>query len=47
VAYKPKKGGEADPEIEPLLQRGLRYVEEFAAPETKKAAAKPAAVGGA
>ncbi len=38
VAYKPKKGPETDPEIAPLLERGLRYVEEFASPEEKKVA---------
>jgi len=31
-AYKPKKGGETDPEVAPLLDRGLRYVGEFADP---------------
>src|SRR5579862_9051222 len=30
LAYKPKKGGETDPEIAPVLERGMRYVEEFA-----------------
>jgi formate hydrogenlyase subunit 6/NADH:ubiquinone oxidoreductase subunit I len=33
VAYKPKKDGEDDPVVEPLLERGLRYVGEFASPE--------------
>ncbi len=37
-AYKPKKAGEDDPTILPLLERGMRYVDEFAIPETKKAA---------
>jgi formate hydrogenlyase subunit 6/NADH:ubiquinone oxidoreductase subunit I len=37
VAYKPKKTGEDDPEILPLLDRGMRYVDEFATPEAKKA----------
>jgi formate hydrogenlyase subunit 6/NADH:ubiquinone oxidoreductase subunit I len=36
VAYKPKKTGEDDPEILPLLDRGMRYIEEFASPEAKK-----------
>jgi len=36
VTYKPKKGGENDPEIVPLLDRGMRYVEEFASPDEKK-----------
>ncbi len=40
VAYKPKKGPEPDPEIAVLLERGERYVNEFAQPETKKAAPK-------
>jgi formate hydrogenlyase subunit 6/NADH:ubiquinone oxidoreductase subunit I len=43
VAYKPKKGAEVDPALQPLLERGLRYVEEFAAPETKKPGGKEAA----
>jgi len=34
--YKPKKGPEPDPHVAVLLERGLRYVDEFAAPETKK-----------
>ncbi len=29
-AYKPKKSGEDDPAIIPILERGLRYVGEFA-----------------
>jgi formate hydrogenlyase subunit 6/NADH:ubiquinone oxidoreductase subunit I len=33
VAYKPKKTGEEDPAILPLLDRGMRYIEEFASPE--------------
>ena len=33
VAYKPKKGGETDPEILPILERGMRYIGEFATPE--------------
>ncbi|MFQ5665839.1 MAG: 4Fe-4S binding protein [Candidatus Binatia bacterium] len=40
VAYKPKKTGEDDPAIAPLLDRGMRYVEEFAAPEEKKPGVK-------
>ncbi len=32
VAYKPKKSGEDDPAIVPVLERGLRYVGEFAEP---------------
>ncbi|MGH7820439.1 MAG: NuoI/complex I 23 kDa subunit family protein [Candidatus Binatia bacterium] len=30
VAYKPKKSGEVDPEVKPILDRGLRYLHEFA-----------------
>ncbi len=30
LAYKPKKSGEDDPAIIPILERGLRYVGEFA-----------------
>ena len=33
VAYKPKKAGETDPEILPVLERGMRYVGEFASPD--------------
>ncbi|MFQ5479144.1 MAG: NuoI/complex I 23 kDa subunit family protein [Candidatus Binatia bacterium] len=32
AAYKPKKSGEDDPEILPVLERGMRYIEEFAQP---------------
>jgi formate hydrogenlyase subunit 6/NADH:ubiquinone oxidoreductase subunit I len=32
MAYKPKKAGETDPEILRLLDRGMRYIEEFAEP---------------
>jgi len=32
VAYKPKKGGETDPQIRPFAERGKRYIEEFAVP---------------
>ncbi|TFH24787.1 MAG: NADH-quinone oxidoreductase subunit I [Myxococcales bacterium] len=37
-AYKPKKSGEDDPAIVPILERGMRYIEEFAQPEDSKAA---------
>jgi NAD(P)H-quinone oxidoreductase subunit I len=38
VTYKPpKKGAQDDPEVVPLLERGLRYVDEFATPEGKPA----------
>lgn len=33
LAYKPKKAGETDPTIMPLLERGDGYIKEFAAPE--------------
>ena len=33
LAYKPKKAGEDDPAILPLLERGLLYVGEFANPD--------------
>jgi formate hydrogenlyase subunit 6/NADH:ubiquinone oxidoreductase subunit I len=36
VAYKPKKTGEDDPELLEMLDRGMRYVEEFANPDEKK-----------
>lgn len=45
VAYKPKKSGEHDPRLAALLDRGMRYVEEFASPETTRPGAK--ATGGA
>jgi NADH-quinone oxidoreductase subunit I/NAD(P)H-quinone oxidoreductase subunit I len=32
-AYKPKKSGEDDPAILPILERGLRYIDEFADPD--------------
>ena len=32
IAYKPKKGPETDPRILPILNRGMRYVDEFAQP---------------
>jgi formate hydrogenlyase subunit 6/NADH:ubiquinone oxidoreductase subunit I len=34
AAYKPKKTGEDDPAIVPILERGMRYIEEFATPDT-------------
>ena len=37
-AYKPKKV-EDDPVIGPILERGMRYLEEFASPDGKPAAA--------
>jgi formate hydrogenlyase subunit 6/NADH:ubiquinone oxidoreductase subunit I len=32
TAYKPKKGGETDPAILPIFERGERYINEFASP---------------
>lgn len=32
-AYKPKKSGEDDPAILPILERGMRYIDEFADPD--------------
>lgn len=46
VAYKAKKDGETDPVVAPMLERGLRYIEEFAQPadmKKAKAAEKTAA----
>jgi NADH-quinone oxidoreductase subunit I len=43
VAYKPKKGPEPDKRVGQLLERGMRYVDEWAQPGGKPAAA-PAAV---
>ncbi len=49
VAYKPKKGPEPDPDVAKLLDRGMKYVDEWAPPGSDKppanaaAAAKPAA----
>jgi formate hydrogenlyase subunit 6/NADH:ubiquinone oxidoreductase subunit I len=36
AAYKPTKGPETDPEIAPILSRGLRYLDEFASPDASK-----------
>jgi NADH-quinone oxidoreductase subunit I/NAD(P)H-quinone oxidoreductase subunit I len=44
-AYKLKKGGEDDPEILEFLDRGMRYVEEFASPEAAPPAPKAAPKG--
>jgi len=38
AAYKPKKGPETDPRIAPILSRGMRYVNEFAAAGSDKPA---------
>jgi formate hydrogenlyase subunit 6/NADH:ubiquinone oxidoreductase subunit I len=40
AAYKPKKI-ETDPVVAPILERGMRYLEEFAAPDGAPAAAEP------
>jgi NADH-quinone oxidoreductase subunit I len=43
VAYKPKKGPESDPDVAKLLERGMKYVDEWAQPGADKPpAAKPA-----
>ena len=42
TAYKVKKAGETDPNVLQLLDRGMRYIDEFAAPETKAPASKEA-----
>jgi hypothetical protein len=36
VAYKPKKAGETDPEIAPILERGMRYIGEFASSDSSE-----------
>jgi len=43
VAYKPKKGPEPDPDVAQLLERGMKYVDEWAQPAADKPSAKPAA----
>jgi NADH-quinone oxidoreductase subunit I/NAD(P)H-quinone oxidoreductase subunit I len=40
VAYKPKKGPEPDPDVAKLLERGMKYVDEWAQPATDKPPAK-------
>jgi NADH-quinone oxidoreductase subunit I len=53
VAYKPKKGPEPEPRVSQLLERGMRFVDEWAQPGSDKppaaaaAAAKPAAAAAA
>ena len=42
IAYKPKKVAEDDPAVAPLLERGLRYVGEFASPDGKPPGAEEA-----
>ncbi|MBV8774123.1 MAG: 4Fe-4S binding protein [Deltaproteobacteria bacterium] len=41
VAYKPKKGPEPDPEVATLLERGMKYVDEWAQPGNDKQSGKP------
>src|SRR5713101_8005514 len=36
VAYKAKKDGETDPVVVPILERGMRYIQEFAEPADMK-----------
>ena len=43
AAYKVKKAGETDSAVLQLLDRGMRYIDEFAAPETKAPAPKEGA----
>ena len=38
-SYKPKKGGETDPELVTNVERGMRYLDEFATPDGGAAAA--------
>jgi NADH-quinone oxidoreductase subunit I len=42
VAYKAKKGPESDPEVAKLLERGMKYVDEWAQPGGDKPAAAAA-----
>lgn len=42
VAYKPKKGPEPDAEVATLLERGMKYVDEWAQPGNDKQSGKPA-----
>ena len=42
LAYKPKKGPETDPRIAPILNRGMRYIDEFAQPGGAKPAEEEA-----
>jgi NADH-quinone oxidoreductase subunit I len=43
VAYKPKKGPEPDPDVAKLLERGMKYVDEWAQPGPDKTPPKPTA----
>jgi NADH-quinone oxidoreductase subunit I/NAD(P)H-quinone oxidoreductase subunit I len=42
AAYKPKKGPEDDPEIAPILARGMAYIEDFAINDAGASATAPA-----
>jgi NADH-quinone oxidoreductase subunit I len=42
VAYKPKKGPEPDQDLARLLERGMKYVDEWAQPGSDKPPAAPA-----
>ena len=47
VAYKVKKGPEPDAHVSQLLERGMRYVDEWAQPGSDKPPAAPAAAAAA
>jgi len=48
IAYKPKKGPEPDPDVAKLLERGMKYVDEWAQPGSDKpAASAPGSAAGA
>ena len=36
MAYKPKKGPETDPQIAPILNRGMTYLDQWAQPGGEK-----------
>jgi hypothetical protein len=38
LAYKPKKGPETDPQIAPILNRGMTYLDQWAQPGGEKPA---------
>lgn len=43
LAYKPKKGPETDPQIAPILNRGMTYLDQWAQPGSDKPTDKPVA----
>ena len=43
AAYKPKKGSETDPVLQPILDRGMTYLEDFAPAVAASAPAAPTA----